>query len=312
MDPKDEIKDVNTEIDEAALDAELAASLENVKAGQALEAAPQGQTAEADPEGPTGEDAPTGPTGETAPTDEAPSDPQATGATGEDEFRIPNKGKFESDESYEKRVELFDLVKRRKAANTPEAKAALSEKIAETKGDLKTLGATERFTQNKGEGDPIGQTGEVDPQLAADQARLKELGGATKEDIAEMLRHERETAEVQGDLKKFVEKHPDLQDPDVREVFFDFVEKNYVWQGKSGKELVSTLEMARENMFRPSESMQDRVLKGAGVAEKVNAMQFPGGSMNRQAFSTEMQQSIDEMKATGMSEEKAIELLSDD
>jgi len=312
MDPKDEIKDVNTENDEAALDAELAASLENVKAGQTLEAAPQDQTAEANTEGPTGEDAPTGPTGETAPTDEAPSDPQATGATGEDEFRIPNKGKFESDESYEKRVELFDLVKRRKAANTPEAKEALSEKIAETKGDLKTLGATERFTQNKGEGDPIGQTGEVDPQLAADQARLKELGGATKEDIAEMLRQERETAEVQGDLKKFVEKHPDLQDPDVREVFFDFVEKNYVWQGKSGKELVSTLEMARENMFRPSESMQDRVLKGAGVAEKVNAMQFPGGSMNRQAFSTEMQQSIDEMKATGMSEEKAIELLSDD
>jgi len=303
MEIENPIQDVNTQIDEAALDAELAAALESVKAGQTLEAAPQGQPEEAKP---------ISPTGEAAPPDGAPSDPQAAVPPGEDEFRIPNKGKFESDESYEKRVELFDLVKRRKAANTPDAKQALSEKIAETKGDLKTLGVTERFTQKKGEETPIGQPGEVDPQLASDQARFKELGGATKEDIAEMLRQDRMATEIQSDLQKFVNKHPNLQDEDVREVFFDFVQANYVWQGKSGKELTATLEMARENMFRPSESMQDRVLKGANVSEKVNAMQFPGGSTTRQAFSTEKQKSIDEMKATGMSEEKAIELLSDD
>jgi len=295
-----ENKDVDTTIDETALDAELAQSLESVKAGKTLEETPLGQTEEATPISPTGEAAPTG---------EAPSDPQATG---EDQFRIPNKGKFESDESYEKRVELFDLVKRRKAAVTPEAKEALSEKIAETKGDLKTLGGTERFIQKQGEETPLGQTGEVDPQLVADQARLKELGGATREDIAEILRQDRAATEVQSDLQKFVDKHPNLQDEDVREVFFDFVEANYVWQGKTGKELIATLEMARENMFRPSETMQDRVLKGANVSEKVNAMQFPGGSTTRQAFSPEIQRSIDEMKATGMSEEKAIELLSDD
>jgi len=309
MDLKDEIKDVNTENDETALDAELEESLQSVKAGKTLEVKPPEQTEETESTEPAGEEAPTG---ETATTDEAPSNPQATEAAGEDEFRIPNKGKFESDESYEKRVELFDLVKRRKAANTSAAKEALSEKIAETKGDLKTLGATERFTQTKVEEGPISPTEEVDPQLAADQARLKELGGATKEDIAEIIRQERETSEVQNDLKKFVEKHSDLKDEDVREVFFDFVEKNYIWQGKSGKELTATLEMARENMFRPSESIQDRVLKGAGVAEKVNAMQFPGGNTNRAAFTPEIQQSIDEIKATGMSEEKAIELLSDD
>lgn len=302
MDLENDTKDVNTEADEAALDAELAQSLESVKAGQTLEATPQGQTEEA---------APISTTVEATPTGEAPSDPQPAEATGEAKFRVPDKGKFESDEAYEKRIELFDLVKMRKAASTPEAKAQLSEKIAETKGDLKTLGGQERLIQKQGEENPTGSTGEVDPNLQADQERLRQLGGATKADITEILRQERMASEVQSDLQKFVDKHPDLQDEDVREVFFDFVEANYVWQGKSGKELTTTLEMARENMFRPSESMQDRVLKGAGVAEKVNAMQFPGGSFVKQAYSPEIQKSIDEIKATGMSEEKAIELLSD-
>jgi hypothetical protein len=102
-----------------------------------------------------------------------------------------------------------------------------------------------------------------------------------------------------------------LKDPDVREVFFDFVDANYNWQGKSGKDLITILELAKEAMFKPSESIEERVIKGANVQEKVNAMQFPGGTNGKQDFSPEMRKSIDEMKATGMSEEKAIALLSD-
>ena len=74
---------------------------------------------------------------------------------------------------------------------------------------------------------------------------------------------------------------------------------------------MTVLELARESMFKPSETITERVLKGANVQEKVNAMQFPGGTTAKSDYSPEMRKSIDELKATGMSEEKALELLSD-
>lgn len=298
--------------DEAELDAALDSAIASVRAGETLATGATGQTGETGPTGATGEPAPTGDTGSTgeAPTGEA----SATGETGEAEFRLPNKGKFESDEAYEKRVELFDLVKQRRAATTPEAKAALSDKIKAAKGELKTLGSSERFTPPRGESGATGATGatgEVDPDLAADKERLKALGGATKEDIEAVLAQRDHDAAVRSDLTTFVGKHAELKDEDVREVFFDFVEENYAWQGKSGKALAATLEMAYENMFRPAESVQDRVLKAAGVDRKVGVMQFPGGTGGKTALSPELQKSVDDLKATGMTEEKALELLSE-
>jgi hypothetical protein len=64
-------------------------------------------------------------------------------------------------------------------------------------------------------------------------------------------------------------------------------------------------------MFKPSESIQERVLKGANVQEKVNAMQFPGGTIAKSEYTPDVRKSIDELVATGLSEEKAIELISD-
>ncbi len=305
------IENPNEVNEDAALDAELAKSIAEVNAGKTLVETP-GQTGATGPS----EESNTGATGTTGPEDtgatgEANGKPQADEKKEEPDFRIPNKGKFESDEAYEKRVELFDLVKRRKAAVTPEAKKALSEEISKTKGELRTLGESDKhYKQPEKETPADGAT--EDPTVVADRERAKALGLASKEDIQQMMADERLQLEVKSDLQKFVDKYKDLQDPDVREVFFDFVDKNYVWQGKSGKELITTLEMARENMFRPSETIQDRVLKAANVHEKVNAMQFPGGTGdNKAAYSPEMKKSIDELKATGMSEEKAVELLSD-
>jgi hypothetical protein len=298
--------------DEAELDSILESSIAAVRAGETLSTGTTGQTGETGPTGATGQSSTedTAPTGETGSTGEAPTgETSETGATGEADIRIPNKGKFESDEAYEKRIELFDLVKRRKAAITPEAKSALSEAVKKAKGELKTLGGGERFIPHTDGG--TGATGEADPALAADQERLRQLGGATKEDIAAIIAQTQQVAQVRTDLQNFVGKHTELKDEDVREVFFDFVDENYNWQGKSGRELTATLEMAYENMFRPAESVTDRVLKAAGVQAKVNAMQFPGGTGGgRSSFSPDVQKSIDELKATGMSEEKAIELLS--
>jgi len=274
--------------EDAELDAELNKTIDDMKSGNE-------SPTEAKVEEPS-----------TPPVEEAPKDEEY-------EFRVPNKGKFESDESYEKRIELMDLVKRRKLAKTEEQKQQLTEEIKTTKGQIKNLNGIDKITNPllAKESEVTPTDGEEDEALKADKERLKQLGGATKEDIEAIIQKERLASEVKSTLDKFIDRHSELKDDDTREVFFDFVDSNYNWQNKSGKDLMTVLELARESMFRPSETIQERVLKGANVQEKVNAMQFPGGTTAKSDVSPELKKSIDELTATGMSEEKAIELLSD-
>ena len=284
--------------EDAELDLALEESIASVKAGNKLE-----------PKEPIK----TEPKVEPEEKKEEPSKPLVEEPKKEEaEFRIPNKGKFESDESFEKRVELMDQVKRRKAAKTPEERQLISDQIKTTKSQIKTLNGTDKFINPLNEKTVVDtKKVEEDETLKADRERLKQLGGATTTDIEEIVKKERLATEVKGTLDKFVDRHAEFKDEDTREVFFDFVDQNFNWANKSGKELMTVLELARESMFKPSETIQERVLKGANVQEKVNAMQFPGGTVTKQAYSPEMQKSIDELKATGMSEEKALELLAD-
>ena len=300
------------EVDDTELDKSLEESIEAVKAGKVLapsEPAKTEENKEEIPEPPKSEEPSEPPVDEAKPGEEKPVEEKPA----EYDFRIPNKGKFESDESYEKRIELMDLVKKRKLAKTAEQREQISAEIKTTKSQIKTLNGTDRFINplNKIDGEEPKPPTEEDETLAADRQRLKELGGATKEDIAEIVQQERLASDVKNTLDKFVERHDELKDEDTREVFFDFVDFNYAWQNKGGKDLMTVLELARESMFKPSETIQDRVLKGANVQEKVNAMQFPGGTVAKTDFSPEMRKDLDELIATGLSEEKAIELLSD-
>ncbi len=294
-----ENKETTVDADEAALDKELADSIASVQAGKEL--------APSEPVTPTV-------TSEATPVvlkDESTSTAQPEeGKEDSYEFRIPNKGKFESDEAYEKRVELLDLVKRRKLATTPEQKQALTDEIKTTKSQLKNLNGADKIINPLNPAEGTIQP-EEDAATKADRERLKALGGVTKDDIQNIIAEHETTANIKTTLDSFVDRHPELKDADVREVFFDFVDSNYNWNGKVGKDLMTVLELARENMFKPSETIQERVLKGADVQQKVNAMQFPGGTNARTEYSPEMRKSIDELKATGMSEEKALELLSE-
>lgn len=293
--------------DESELDAILEESINSVKAGQTLAVENQ--------QGQTGAEAGTGATGEEA-TDpkessgEKDGNSQATTVAGEEEIRIPEKGKFESDEAYEKRVELAELVRQRKAATTPEAKEALAEKIKEARKQVGRADIAAKFTQPKVEN--VNQKDEEDPSIQADLDRAKALGIATQEDIKEVIQQERFQQSVQETIANFVDKTNELADEDVREVFFDFVDQNFIWQGKTGKELATVLALAKEAMFKPAETIQERALKAANIQNKVGAMQFPGGTGTKVTFSADMKQSIEELKATGMSEEKAIQLLSDE
>lgn len=284
--------------DESALDKELQESIDTIKAGQVEPAAPAPK-----PEAPA------------APKAEEPSNPPApVGEQPKYEFNLPKPGKgtkFESDEVYEKRVELMDLIAKKKLAPTAEQKEQLTTKIKETRKELSLLDSREGIINPLQKSEVPAPVSEEDEALKADRERLRELGGATKEDIEAIVQKDRLATEVRGTLEKFVERHPELSDADAREVFFDFVDSNYNWQNKTGKALMTVLELARESMFRPSETIQDRVLKGANVQEKINAMQFPGGTVAKTEYSPEMRKSIDELKATGMTEEKAVELLAD-
>ena len=298
------IEEIKEEVvDETELDKELAESINSLQAGKVL--APKEEAKGEEPK----EETP-----EVKKPEETSTPPVDETKVAEYEFRVPNKGKFESDESYEKRIELLDLVKRKKLAKTDEQRQLLADEIKTAKSNLKALNGTDRFTNSlnqKSEEVPEKPLEPEDETLAADKERLKQLGGATKEDIEAIIQQERLSTDIKNTLDKFVDRHTELKDVDTREVFFDFVESNYNWQNKSGKDLMTVLELARENMFKPSETIQERVLKGANVQEKVNAMQFPGGSIAKTDFSPEMRKSIDEIVATGISEEKAIELLSD-
>lgn len=303
MEPKKEEEVVVNE--DAALDKELEETITAIKTGQQPEATPPATPPVKTEEKPV------------EPKVEEPSKPPVDEAKKEPEydFRVPNKGKFESDESYEKRIELMDLVKRRKLAKTDDQRQQLSDQIKTTKSQLKNLNGSDKIINSLNKSVvPPEEKKEVeseDEALKADRERLRQLGGATKEDIEQIVQKERQSIEVKSTLDKFIERHDELKDEDTREVFFDFVDSNYNWQNKSGKDLMTVLELARENMFKPSESIQDRVLKGANVQEKINAMQFPGGTVAKSDYSPEMRKSIDELKATGMTEEKAIELLTD-
>jgi len=289
--------------DESELDKAIEDSVNSVRAGNKMEETPA--TPKEEDTTIKKEDAP-------APKEEDPSEPLNTDKKKDEgyEFRIPNKGKFESDESFELRIQLLDQVKRRKAATTPEAKEALSNEISTTKGQLKTLNSVDKTINNLNKvADEIKP--DEDPAIVADRERLKELGGATKDDVIEMVRQERLALETKSTLDKFIERTPEMKDADVREVFFDFVDANYNWQDKTGKELMTVLELAKENMFKPSETIQERVIIGADVQQKINAMDFSGSTGAKVELSADMRQSIDELKATCMSEEKALELLQD-
>jgi len=301
-------KEVKPEVnDEAELDKSLEESINSVKAGTELTPkkeevkVEEKKEVEKPPETPKPEDT-------SKPQVEVEKEVKYN-------FALPGpKAKFESDETYEKRIELLDLVNKKKAAKTPEQRQQISAEIEKTRNEVGRLTNADKLinplNQKSGVETPKKVEAE-DEALKADKERLKQLGGATKEDIEQIVKQERLASEVKSTLDKFVDRHTELKDNDTREVFFDFVDSNYAWQNKSGKELMTVLELARESMFKPSETITERVLKGANVQEKVNAMQFPGGTIAKQTYSPEMKKSIDELTATGLSEEKALELLSD-
>lgn len=292
MEPE-KIEDNN---DESVLDQELEASLNALKAETLVEEVKPTET----PEDPTSPDSDEGK------PSEIETETEAVPKTEENkEFKPPVKGKFESEESFQKRIELANLVKQRKEARTAEDKDSIQKDIQNIRKDLSKLNS--KNINNSLNPD------EVPPKTLNELDQDEPEATVTIGEVERMLEEREFERSVKSTIQTFIERHETLKnDEDQREVFFDFVESDFNWQGKTGADLLRVLEMARETMFKPSESIQDRVLKSANVAEKVNAMQFPGGTITKPGLTPTQQKSVDEMVATGMSADKALELIMED
>lgn len=281
------------DIDDAELDASISETISQVKAEHPGAAKPL-ETAK--DSGNTDEGAETSTSQEHSPKD---TESQTGNQSDASEFKLPVKGKFESDESFELRMQLFDLVKQKKAAGSQEEKDGIQRQIKELRHQMsEALRSPSTRSQSSISND------DASPEEA-------EVGNQnnrylTEQDLIEF----NQRAQNKVVIDSFFEKHPEFKDPDVKEVFVNFFDANYKLDGKDAKGVATVLELARSAMFKPSETIQERTLKAAQVQDKVNAMQFPGSTGGGDTFTPEQKASIDEMVSAGVPREKAIELVT--
>ena len=220
------------------------------------------------------------------------------------EFKAPIKGQFESEESFAMRQNLALLIANKKASNNPQEQEVIQNQIKEIRNDLRNL---KPDIINKPSNNNDGTPSNVQPEEGNQTAQ-------TPQDIAqqvlETIKIEQYNESMTKEVNSFLNKYPEFKDPAVRETFIEFFDDNYKLEGKTPEQSKMVLELARQARFRPEESVQERVLKAAGVQNQVNAMQFPGGTVVKQALPQHQQDSIDEMVKAGISEERAKELIS--
>jgi hypothetical protein len=220
------------------------------------------------------------------------------------EFKAPIKGQFESEESFAMRQQLALLIANKKASNNPQEQDVIQNQIKEIRNDLRNL---KPDIINKPSNNNDGTPSNVQPEEGDQTVQ-------TPQDIAKQVLETIQTQQYNESMTKevnsFLNKYPEFKDQEVRDTFIEFFDDNYKLEGKTPEQCKMVLELARQAMFRPEETVQERVLKAAGVQNQVNAMQFPGGTVVKQALPKEQQDSIDEMVKAGISEERAKELIS--
>ncbi len=280
--------------DESQLDAEIDGTISKIKAVQTEVAYPPESAESPSEKSDAGAEAP--------PAEEAKPDNGPETEEPSFELREPVRVKFETEESFNTRVRLFNLVKQKKASQDPQEKEDIQKQMTEIRDSLRSL---DRFTSPK--------DGNAPEVVQPSPAPTDNDSVVRKEDLPKILEEMRMETEAKVTIDSFFDKHPEFKDPAVREVFTDFFDSNYKLDGKNAKGISEVLELAHGAMFRQNESVQERVLQGADVMEKVNAMQFPGGTVVRTGLTPSQDASIKEMMAANpnMSEDRARELILD-
>lgn len=221
----------------------------------------------------------------------------------ESDLTIPIRGKFETDTSYAVRMKIAEMIKAKKQAETVVEKNEIQEELRSFRKEFGNLinNNKSQLSFNNNDNAPS----DVTPEKG-------ESGRYIDESQLEQILSERETTfKNKNVVDSFFKTYKEFNDDSVKQVFIDFFDSNYRIDNKVGEQITETLELAREAMFRPKQGIQERVLKSADVNQKINSMQFPGGTVTKSALTPQQQKSVDEMVNAGVSEEKARELISD-
>ncbi len=232
------------------------------------------------------------------PSQEAQTDEKNTSY----DLRVPVKGPFESEESYAVRLQISEMLKKRETAATDDERSEVQKELKKFREEFGHLINSNRsqFSQNRDD---------APSSVQPDDGSQRKF--VSVDELDEILAEKQIQTENKFIIDSFFSKHPEFSDQNVRDVFVDFFDSNYKIDGKTGTQIAQVLELARSAMFKPTQSIEERVLKGANVQNKVNAMQFPGGTIVRNGLTPDQQKSVDEMKAAGISEDRARELILD-
>jgi hypothetical protein len=216
------------------------------------------------------------------------------------DLRVPVKGPLETEESYAVRLQISEMLKKRETAATEDEKSEVQKELKKFREEFGHLINSNRsqFSQNRDD---------APSNVQPDDGSQRKF--VSVDELDEILAEKQIQTENKFIIDSFFSKHPEFTDQNVRDVFVDFFDSNYKIDGKSGTQIAQVLELARSAMFKPTQSIEERVLKGANVQNKVNAMQFPGGTIVRNGLTPDQQKSVDEMKAAGISEDRARELI---
>lgn len=311
MEPKDIAENTEVTDNESELDASINSTIDKIKAENHEAANPPQPANESDAknvsEQATGQKSDSA-NAEASPAQEAPSEEGVQPENQAFEFKDPVKGKFESEESFQMRVQLAGLIKQKKLAKTDKEKSDLQGQIKGLRDDMSALlrGGVPKSPSFNNNGS-ASSSDDTSQQETDSNTRPM-----TQAEVDAMLNRRDYDRSVRETLDSFISSSPELKDPDIQQVYFDFIDANYQWQGKTGKDLRTVLDLAKQAMFRPNETVQEAALKGAKVQEKINAMQFPGGSIARAGLTPDQQKDVDDMVAAGIPESKARALILED
>lgn len=232
------------------------------------------------------------------PATEVPQEVEAQKEEPISDLRAPIQGKFESDESYQVRLHIAEMIKQRESASTEDEKDSIQNELKNFRKEFGHLITNNRSQPLISNDTP---SNEQEPQNALDIDSI----------VERKLVERQASLENKFTIDNFFKNTPELKDENVRQVFIDFFDANYKIDGKTGDQIVQVLNLAKQAMFRKSDSIQERVLAGSNLQEKINAMQFPGGTIVKPGLTADQQQSVNELVASGMSESKARELILD-
>lgn len=291
--------------DDAALDALINGDLSKIKAEQNGSANPTETT-----ETPVVATPPVAsveaPSAEVA----TPTESQTEEPTAPYEFKAPVKGKFESDASFNLRVQLANLVQAKKATNDPNGQQAIQDQIKELRNELRNTKPESVINRSQSSNSDEVAPANVQPDSGNPQVNPNDPNAIAALAIQQM-QEQQHTVAMANTINDFFGKNAEFTDPDVRDVFIEFFDSNYKLEGKSPEQAIATLELAKQAMFRPDETIQERALIAAGVQKDVSAMQFPGGNVPQVGLNAEQAASIKEMVAAGVPEDRARALILD-